>query len=377
MDIVFSKPFWGKEEKEIIWGALQSGKGTGNGPFCQKVQKRIEELFGIKHALLTTSCTHAIELSMMVLDIKAGDEVICPSFTFVSTANAIVQQGATPIFAEIKEETLNINPDDIRKKITRRTKAIVPVHYAGIGCEMDKIIAIARENNLFIVEDAAQGVGAKYKNSYLGTIGDIGCYSFHETKNITCGEGGAFLTNNDAFAKRAEIIYEKGTNRSAFLRGEISKYTWVNKGSSYVLSDILAAILNTQFDKITLINRERKRIFDTYICGLKPLEKMGVIKLPKIPDYATPNYHIFYFLLQDEKERDRCLYELNKRGIKATFHYIPLHSSPYGQKLGYKLGDLSITEHISKSLVRLPIYPDLTEEAVNYIIEAVIDILNR
>ena len=271
MKVPSTVPYVGDEEEEAIKKALANGHLTGNGPICKRVQQQIQEMFEVKHVLLTPSCTAALEMAMLVLDIGPGDEVILPSFTFVSTANCIVLRGAKPVFAEIKPDTLNIDPKDIRRRITPRTKAIVPMHYAGVGCDMDAIIEIAEEHNLYVVEDAAQGVDALYKDQYLGTIGDIGCYSFHGTKNITCGEGGAFLTNDDELARRAEIAHEKGTNRAAFVRGQVDKYSWVSVGSSYVLSDLLAAVLEVQLGKREEIRIKRKVVWKRYYEELKPL----------------------------------------------------------------------------------------------------------
>jgi dTDP-4-amino-4,6-dideoxygalactose transaminase len=361
------------ERKDIsaCISALSQNHLDGDGPETRRVQCQLKTLLNVPHVLLTPSCTHAMELALMSLGIGIGDEVILPSFTFSSTANAIVLQGARPVFAEIERETLMIDPNDIERRITNRTKAIMPVHYAGVSCPMDEVIEIANRHRLYVIEDAAQGVGAKYRGQFLGTIGDIGCYSFHGTKIVTCGEGGAFITKNDEIAKKAEIIREKGTNRSAFLRGEVDKYTWVDRGSSYVMADILAAILGEQLKKMEALIAARKRIFEIYMEGLRDLASSGRISLPTVPDYAESNYHIFYILTETENERNRLLEALRNQGIGSSFHYIPLHSSPFGMRFGYEANSLPITEHVSKTLVRFPIYPRLDATQMERIIDAV------
>jgi dTDP-4-amino-4,6-dideoxygalactose transaminase len=377
--IPFNKVFQNEKIHQKIFQHLSSmNHFSGNGPFSKKVQELIKTKFKTKEALLTPSCTAALELAAILLNLKEGDEVILPSYTFVSTANPILLRGATPVFADIDERTLNIDPEEIAKKITPRTKAIFPVHYAGVSCDMDSIMSIAKSYNLIVVEDAAQGVNAKYKGHYLGTIGDIGCYSFHETKNYSCGEGGAILINKDEqLAKRAEIIREKGTNRSQFFRGEVDKYTWVDIGSSYLLSEILAAVLLEQFEHLHEINEMRRNVFNRYYEQLLPLEKEGYLRLPIIPKECETNYHIFYILLPSEKERNRVMDELKQRGIMATFHYVPLHLSTMGQKLGYKKGDLPKTEDLSSRLLRLPMYAQLLEEEIDFIVESLYDIVKQ
>ena len=370
--ISFNKPYMTKKEILYIEDAIFRGKLSGDGYYSKKCSNFIEETFDTKKALLTTSCSSALDMAAILLDLKEGDEVIMPSYTFVSTANAVVLRGAVPVFAEIEEDTLNIDPEDIERKITNKTKAIFPVHYAGVSCDMDRIMNIARNNNLKVVEDAAQGVNSKYKQKYLGTIGDIGCYSFHETKNYVCGEGGAILINNDEeLARRAEIIREKGTDRAKFFRGEVDKYTWVDVGSSYIISDINAAMLWAQFERIEEINEKREKIYKMYYKGLKKLEVVGKIKLPTIPDCCKSNYHIFYILLNNEFERNHLMNEMKIRGVETIFHYIPLHISPMGERLGYKKGQLKVTEDLSGRLLRLPMYPGLTDAEINYIIEMI------
>ena len=376
--IPFNRPFLGKEEISGALKALKSGKIGGNGVIGEKTERIIEDLFKAKFVLLTTSCTHAMEMALMVLGIQEDDEVILPSFGFVSTANAIARLKARPVFVDVEDESLNIDPLKIRKAITGRTKAIICVHYAGVGCNMKKVMETAKRYNLHVIEDAAQAVGSKYGDSYLGTIGDIGCFSFHETKNFTCGEGGAFLTNNRNMAERAKIVREKGTNRSDFLKGKVDKYTWVDIGSSYVLSEILAAVIFEQFKKIKYINKARKGIGLRYIDGLKALQKDNKISLPKLRKEDDFNWHIFYFRVRDKKARDSVLAELRQRGIEATFHFVPLHLSPYaGKKYGYKKGDFPVSEKAASTLIRLPIYPGLKKIEQDYIMDSVHSILKR
>ena len=376
MQIPFNKPYFtGNELKYIkeLFNSVQKGeKGShlsGDGKYTHKVQEFMETKFGAKKALLTTSGTSALELASYALNFKQGDEVIVPSYTFSSTANAIILAGAKPVFADIKEETLNIDPEDIKRKLTPRTKAIYPVHYAGVSCDMKQIMEIAEENNLKVVEDAAQGVNAKYKSKYLGTIGDFGCYSFHETKNYVCGEGGALLINTDdqEITERVEIIREKGTDRSKFFKGEVDKYTWIDIGSSYLPSDILAAFLYAQFEKIDEIQEKRMRVWNAYYEALKPFEDEGKIRLPVVPEYAEHNAHLFYVIFKNEEARNRVMHELKNKGILAVFHYIPLHSSPKGISLGYKEKDLETTENLSKQLLRLPLCLEIEGDEIKYI----------
>lgn len=371
--IDFNRVFLAGNEFKYIEECLNSQHISGDGLFTKKANKFLEEKFGAKKALMTTSCSSALDMSAILLDLKEGDEVILPSYTFVSTANAIVLRGAIPVFADIRPDTLNIDPEDIKKKITAKTKAIYPVHYAGVSCDMDAIMEIALDNKLKVVEDAAQGVNAKYRGKYLGTIGHIGCYSFHETKNYSCGEGGAILINIDdqRLIERAEIIREKGTNRSKFYRGEVDKYTWVDLGSSYLPSDILAAFLYAQFERLDEINEKRKTVYMYYYQGLKELEEKDLVRLPVIPSECESNYHIFYLILNSVQERDYLIYKLKEKGISASFHYIPLHTSPMGKRYGYKTGDLPVTEDLSHRLVRLPIYPGLTKMEQDYIIDTI------
>jgi dTDP-4-amino-4,6-dideoxygalactose transaminase len=359
--IPFNRPHLSGKEYVYIADAVSRQQISGDGHYTKLVGGFIERTFNTKKALLTTSCSTALDMAGILLNLKEDDEVVLPSYTFVSTANAVLLRGAKPVFADIQEDTLNIDPNDIEKKITDKTKAIFPVHYAGIGCDMDRINQLAKQHKLFIVEDAAQGVNAKYKDQYLGTIGDIGCYSFHETKNYSCGEGGAILINSSQeMIERAEIIREKGTNRTKFFRGEVDKYTWVDIGSSFLPSDMLAAFLYAQFENLNTINEKRKKVFDYYHEMLIPLEKKGLIRLPVIPKNCTTNYHMFYILLQSEQERDRLMAMLKANGVLAIFHYIPLHMSPVGRKFGYHPEDLPKTKDLSGRLLRLPMYVDLS-----------------
>lgn len=357
MEIPFNEPFLGKEEEKAVVEALRQKHLRGDGPHTQRIQQKMEKWLGVDYVLMTTSCTHALEMAMMVLGIGRGDEVIMPSFNFVSAANAVVLRGGNPVFAEVNLSTMNIDPVDIERKITDQTKAIVPVHYAGVSCDMDAIMDIANKHNLYVIEDAAQGVDAYYKGRPLGTIGDIGCYSFHDTKNITCGEGGAFLTNNKEIAQKAEIVREKGTNRAAFIRGEVDKYTWVSEGSSFIPSDILMALLEAQFEKRDEIKQKRRVIWEQYVEVLTPFSDR--LQLPIIPDYSNSNYHIFYFLAESIEQQKKLINSLKEGGIPATFHYVPLHSAPFFEEHYDDNPSLEQTQEYSQRLIRLPLYPDL------------------
>lgn len=352
---------------------------SGDGPYTKKVHALLEARFEAKKALLTTSCTTALELATTLLRLKPGDEVIVPSYTFVSTVNPVVIAGAKPVFVDICEDTLNIDVEKIKEKITKKTKAIYPVHYAGVACDMDAIAEIAEDKGIRVVEDAAQGVNAKYKGRYLGTIGDMGCYSFHDTKNYSCGEGGALLINVDDrnLIERAEILREKGTNRSKFFRGEVDKYTWVDIGSSYLPSDILAAFLYAQLEKMDEIQTLRMRVWNAYDEVLKPFEERGLLRLPRIPGYASHNAHMYYVLFKDGDTRDLVLQRLKEKGVHAVFHYIPLHSSPMGRSFGWKPEDLPITENLSERLLRLPLFAGMTDDELVYIVASVKTILEE
>jgi dTDP-4-amino-4,6-dideoxygalactose transaminase len=351
-------------ELDYVRQAISSGRTCGDGPFTKRSQEIIQQRFGANRALLTTSCTSALEIAGLLCDLKAGDEVILPSYTFVSTANAIVLRGATPVFVDIRPDTLNMDERLIEAAITPRTRAIWPVHYAGVACAMDEIMAIAGRHGLVVVEDAAQGVNSSYKGQWLGTIGDVGCFSFHETKNFSCGEGGALLVNRAQLEKRAEILREKGTNRSQFLRGQIDKYTWVDIGSSYVPSDILAAFLLGQLEGMTAITAKRRHIVETYYRLLQPLQDDGHIRLPIVPPDCSTNYHMFHVLVANVEERTALIAHLKQAAIQATFHYVPLHTSPVGRSLGGRDGMLPVTEDIAGRLLRLPLYYDMSEQDI-------------
>lgn len=372
--IVFNvPPYIGKETEYIKEAIVKNNKICGDGPFTKKCSNWLENKFHTEKALLTTSCTHALEMAALLCDIKEGDEIIMPSYTFVSTADAFVMRGAKIVFVDIRPETMNINEDLIEAAITERTKAIVPMHYAGVSCEMDKIMDIAKRHNLFVVEDAAQGVMSTYKGKPLGAIGDFGCYSFHETKNYSMGEGGALLIQNDKFIERAEIIREKGTNRSKFFRGQIDKYTWVDIGSSYLPSELNAAYLYAQLEEAEMINDTRMAVWNQYYDGLSELSKDGIIDLPFIPEDCTHNAHMFYIKAKDIEERTCLINHLKENNISPAFHYIPLHSSPAGMKLGEFSGEDIYTTKESERLLRLPLYYGLKVEEVSYIIEKIKD----
>ena len=363
-------PFTGNE-MDYIKEAVDAHKICGDGQFTKKCSAWIEEKTGTAKALLTTSCTHATEMAALLLDIKEGDEVIMPAYTFVSTADAFVLRGATVVFVDIDPRTMNMDADLIEDAITDRTRAIVPVHYAGVACDMDKIMDIAQKYHLAVIEDAAQGVMSSYKGRALGTIGDFGCYSFHETKNYSMGEGGALLIKDRENAELAEIIREKGTNRSKFHRGQIDKYTWIEAGSSYLPSELNAAYLWAQLEMAEEINKNRLTSWNAYYEALKPLEECGRIELPYIPQECTHNAHMFYLKTKDIEERTRFITYLKEQGILAVFHYIPLHTSPAGKKYGRFHGEDVYTTKESERLVRLPMYYHLTDADRAYVIEKV------
>jgi dTDP-4-amino-4,6-dideoxygalactose transaminase len=368
--ILLSVPWIGEEETLRVKAAL-AGRLAGDGPFCRKVETRLAERLGVSKVLLTTSCTHALELALLALGIGPGQEVICPSFTFVSTANAVLRVGARPVFADIEDRTLGLDPAQVEACLTPHTTAILPVHYGGFAPDMDALLDIAARGRLRVVEDAAQGLAASYRGKPLGTLGDAGCFSFHETKNITCGEGGALAIRDPALAKQAEIVREKGTNRAAFLRGEVDRYTWVAEGSSYVLSDVLAAVLDAQLDKMEEIQARRARVGEAYRAGLREwAASRGVGLTPELPD-RQGSHHVFWILLPDAHARDAMLSGLRARGIMAAFHYVPLHSSPYGKALGHGGRMLPVSERIASTLVRLPLHPLLTEGDVDRVVTAV------
>lgn len=372
MFIPFNKPPYIGKESEYVLDAVNKGHISGDGDYTKKCAKKLEELSGTKRALLTTSCTHATEMAALLSDIKPGDEVIMPSYTFVSTADAFVLRGATPVFVDIRPDTMNIDETLIEDAITSKTKAIVPVHYAGVGCEMDTIMDIARRHNLTVIEYAAQAIASTYKGKALGTFGDFGCYSFHETKNISMGEGGALLIQNEDLVEPAEIIREKGTNRAKFFRGQIDKYTWVNYGSSYLPSDMNGAYLWAQLENIDIIQKKRLSVWNRYKEGLSELEKREYIEFGMIPDECTNNAHMFYIKVRDLENRTNLLNYLKEKGIQAVFHYVPLHSAPAGRKFGRFNGEDRYTTKESERLMRLPLFYSITDEEVEYTIETLL-----
>lgn len=369
--ISFNLPVFTGKEFNYIKEAIEHKKICGDGIFTKRCNDWMEDKFKSPKVMLTTSCTHALEMAALLANIKEGDEVIMPSFTFVSTADAFVVRGAKIVFVDIRPDTMNIDENLIEAAITERTKAIVPVHYAGVSCEMDKIMHIAKKYNLFVIEDAAQGVMSQYKGKALGTIGDFGCYSFHETKNYTMGEGGAILINKPEYLERAEIIREKGTNRSKFFRGQVDKYTWVDLGSSYLPSEMNAAYLWAQLEIADVINDFRLELWNRYYEGLAPLKNDKIIDLPIVPEHCKQNAHMFYVKAKDLNERTRLIEFLKANEIQSVFHYVPLHSSPYGQKVGVFNGEDVNTTKESDRLLRLPMYYGLKNEEVDYIVSKI------
>ena len=369
--IPFNIPPYVGKEKDYISEAIASGKICGDGNFTKKCNQWLEERTGAQKALLTTSCTHATEMAALLCDIRPGDEVIMPSYTFVSTADAFVMRGGVPVFVDIRPDTLNIDEELIEEAITERTKAIVPVHYAGVSCEMDRIMEIARKHHLKVVEDAAQGVMSTYKGRALGTIGDYGCYSFHETKNYSMGEGGALLIRDKENVELAEIIREKGTNRSQFFRGMVDKYTWVEKGSSYLPSELNAAYLYAQLEKAEEINNKRLELWQNYYEQLYPLKEKEILEFPVIPEECEHNANMFYIKVKDLEERTRLITYLKEHQITASFHYVPLHSSPAGIKYGRFSGEDRYTTKESERLLRLPMYYSLTVSEVETVVETI------
>ncbi|MGP8015334.1 MAG: dTDP-4-amino-4,6-dideoxygalactose transaminase [Smithella sp.] len=364
--IPFNRPFIaGKELFYIAQAVIENNHTAGDGPFTKKCQAWLEERLGCRKVLLTHSCTAALEMSAILADIEPGDEIIMPSYTFVSTANSFVLRGGVPVFIDIRPDTLNINENMIEAALTARTRAILPVHYAGISCEMDIIMDIAGRHNLFVIEDAAQGIMSTYKGRPLGSIGHFGACSFHETKNIISGEGGALLINDEKFVERAEIIREKGTNRSKFFRGQVDKYTWVDVGSSYLPSDIIAAFLYAQMENADQIIAKRNLLYALYMEDLRPLAEKGYIQLPFILNDCCSNGHIFYIITRSLKERIELTQFLKDQDIMAVFHYVPLHSSPAGKLYGRTNGTLEVTERVSDCLLRLPLYYEMRDDDVH------------
>lgn len=373
--IPFNKPFVAGKELYYIAQAVALGNIAADGYFTKACSQLFEERFGIGRVLMTPSCTSALEMAAILCDFQPGDEFLVPSYTFVSTVNAFIRVGARPVFIDIRPDTLNIDEELIEAAITARTRAIVPVHYAGVACAMDRIMGIARKHDLLVIEDAAQGVNAYYKDKPLGSIGPLGAYSFHETKNYICGEGGALCINDPRFIERAEIIRDKGTNRKQFFRGLVDKYTWVDVGSSYVPSEICCAFLYAQLELLDEIAARRRSSFEFYRQMLAPLEAEGLLRLPRIPEECRTNYHMFYILLNDRAARDGLLDHLKQQNITAVFHYIPLHSSPMGRKFGYTEDDLPVTNNLSGRLIRLPLYFEITEAEQTRVADGIYDFL--
>jgi dTDP-4-amino-4,6-dideoxygalactose transaminase len=368
MNIPFNKPYMTGKELEYIAEASVNNMLAGDGPFARRCHAWLEQTTGCSKALLTHSCTAALEMAAILADIQPGDEVIMPSYTFVSTASAFVLRGGVPVFIDIRPDTLNMNETLIEAAINKRTKAIVPVHYAGVACEMDTIMAIAERHNLLVIEDAAQGVQANYRGRPLGSIGHLGCYSFHETKNIISGEGGALLINDPAFAERAEMVREKGTNRNKFFRGQVDKYTWVDVGSSYLPSEIIAAFLWAQIQEADSITARRLAIWEDYHAAFETLESVGRLSRPVIPNSCGHNAHMYYLLLRDLEDRIQFIHAMKNQGVNCVFHYVPLHNSPYGQKVARTHGDLAVTEKLADRLVRLPLWVGLNQSFMSCII---------
>lgn len=368
--IPFNRPEVGGNEVEYMKEVLLSGHLSGDGAFTRACHALLEEALGASKALLTTSCTHALEMCALLLDIKPGDEVIIPSFTFVSTVNAFVLRSARPRFVDIRPDTLNLDEAQLERAITKNTKAIVVVHYAGVGCEMDAIMEVAAHHNVAVVEDNAHGLFGKYKGRLLGTFGKLATQSFHETKNFSCGEGGALLINDPGFVERAEIIREKGTNRSRFFRGQVDKYTWVDIGSSYLPSDLLAAFLLAQLEKREEIQARRQHIWEKYDRELRAWAQDNGVRLPMIPEHCEQPYHMFYMLMPSLERRQAFIAHLKAYGILAVFHYLPLHLSGMGRAFGGKAGDCPVTEDLSDRLVRLPFFNSLSTDDQQTVIEA-------
>ena len=370
LHIPFNRPFFSGREFEFIHQAIANSQISGDGIFTRKCHALLENALGVSKVLLTTSCTHALEMAALLLDIKPGDEVIIPSFTFVSAVNAFVLRGARPVFVDIRPDTLNLDESQLERLITPRTKVIVVVHYAGVGCDMDTIMQVAGQHGIPVVEDNAHGLFGKYRDKYLGTFGCLATQSFHETKNFTCGEGGALLINDERYIDRAEIIREKGTDRNRFFRGEVDKYTWLDVGSSYLPSDILAAYLYAQLEARELIQSRRQRIWEYYCGHLESWAGNSGVRLPIVPPQCEQPYHLFYLLLPSIEQRQAMIAHLNARGINSVFHYLPLHLSKMGRQFGGQEGDCPITEDVSDRLVRLPFYCDLTEDEQMRVVNA-------
>ena len=369
--IPYHEVTWSGHEMEYVQQCLTSMHVHGDGPFTHRCEEMLAARLGSHRALLTTSGTDAIELASLLLDIQPGDEVILPSFTFVSTANPFVLRGAVPVFVDIRPDTLNLDETKLEAAITSRTKAIIPVHYAGISCEMDTILSIAHRYGIAVVEDAAHGYLCTYKGKMLGSIGDMGILSFHQTKTIAAGEGGVLLLNQAKFCERAEILREKGTNRKQFFRGEVDKYTWCDLGSSFLPSDLIAAVLQAQLEIADLLLEKRRSIFSRYMKLLSPLQTAGFLQLPTVPSETMGSGHIFYLLLSDAEKLPGLKKFLYEKGIASVSHYVPLHSSPAGRRWGRTIGDLPVTDRVADSILRIPIYPNLLEEDIERVSQSI------
>ena len=369
--IPFNRPGFLGPETGYIEDAIRRGCISGDGYYSKKCEAMISEAVGSRRVLLTTSCTHALEMSALLLDLKPGDEVVLPSFTFVSTVNAFVLRGARPVFADIRRDTLNIDEERLEPLLTERTKAVAVVHYAGVGCEMDRIMEIAGRRGAAVVEDNAHGLFGKFNGKYLGTFGSMATQSFHETKNFNCGEGGALLLNDQNLAQRAEIIREKGTNRSRFFRGEVDRYTWVDVGSSYCPSDLLAAYLCLQLENREKIQESRRKIWEYYMSSLRDWAEEHSVGLPVVPAHCDQSYHMFYLVMPDLASRQALISSLKEKGILAVFHYLPLHLSEMGAKFGGKQGDCPVTEDVSDRLLRLPFFNSMTEAEMKEVSDSV------
>jgi dTDP-4-amino-4,6-dideoxygalactose transaminase len=373
-DIPFNKPALTGNELKYLADAIRRFHISGDGHYTSECHSFLEKELGVRKALLTTSCTHALEMTALLLDLKAGQEVILPSFTFVSTANAFVLRGARPVFADIRSDTLNLDEKQLAGLITPSTRAVVLVHYGGVGCEMDQIMEIARSRNLAVIEDNAHGLFGKYLDKYLGTFGSLATQSFHETKNFTCGEGGALLINDARYIERAEVVWEKGTNRGKFFRGEVDKYSWVDVGSSYLPSDMLAAFLLAQFEARDRIQTARQRIWAAYFSGLKDWAARNGVRMPVVPSHCTQAYHMFYLLMPSLESRQRLIARLKEHGMLSVFHYLPLHLSEMGRRYGGAPGDCPVTERVSNQIVRLPFYNQMTEAEQSRVISVICDL---
>jgi dTDP-4-amino-4,6-dideoxygalactose transaminase len=376
MEIPFNRPQLAGQEHAYIDAALASGKLSGNGAFACRCAAWLKQSMGCERALITPSCTAALEMTAILAELKPGDEVIVPDFAFVSSANAFALLGAVPVFVDIDPATLNIDPNAIENAITAKTRAIVVIHYGGIACDMDHIEKIAARHNLVIIEDAAHGLGASYRGRPLGSIGHLATFSFHETKNVQCGEGGALVINDPKFADRAEIIQEKGTDRGRFFRGEVDKYTWQDVGSSYLLSEVAAAFLWAQLEYAEAITLERRSIWESYYAAFDELEAADLLRRPIVPSDCVHSGHLFYILLPSEQTRNRALDALSKCGVNAVFHYVPLHASPGGRMFGRQGGPVPVTDDISARLLRLPIWAKMGNERVRYIIHSVHEVID-